>query len=133
MGITIVWDNNEHSVMRITFAKAWSWNEMDTIIAEAHAMMDAVYHQVDMIVDMKEGGSIPEGAFWRFHKLAQVKHRNRGRVIVVGGNSFIRTMSDTVRRLANDFFDTETFTLVSTVEEARATLFKMRFEMASGF
>lgn len=133
MGITIVWDNNEHSVMRINFAKAWSWSELDTTIAEAHSLMDSVHHQVDMIMDMKDGGTIPEAAFWRFHKLAQAKHRNRGRVIVVGGNAFIRTMTDTVRRLANDFFDTETFTLVSSLEEARVTLFKRRLDMVSSF
>ncbi len=133
MGITIVWDNSDHTVMRMTFTSPWNWDDLETILTEVHAMLDTVNHRVDVIVDMKNSGAIPEGAFWRFHKLTQTKHRNRGRVILVGGNTFIRTMTDTVRRLANDLFDADMFVLAPTVEDARAVLFKKRLEMANSF
>lgn len=133
MNINMVWDNNEQNVMRVTFAKVWSWDEFDAIVEQAQLMMDEVHHQVDVIIDMRESGAFPERAFWRFHKLINTKHHNRGRVIVVGGNSFIRTLTDTLQRLASDLFDAETFLLVSTIEEARASLFRRRIELVSGY
>jgi hypothetical protein len=133
MGITIVWDNNENSVMRITFGKTWTWEEVDSIVEATKVMMDQVNHQVDQIIDMKNIGGIPEGAFWRLRKITQTRHHNQGRVIMVGGNAFVRATMDTLRRIVSDLFEAETFVLVPTVEEARAQLFKKRLEMASGF
>ncbi|MFN8374528.1 MAG: hypothetical protein U0694_16825 [Anaerolineae bacterium] len=133
MSINSVWDNNEHSVLRVTFENSWTWEELDVAVAELHSEMSTVHHQVDTIVDMRASDIFPEGAFWRFHKLASIKHHNRGRIIIVSSNNFVRTLMDALRRLARDLFDAETFVLVSTVEEARAVLFRQRLELASGF
>jgi hypothetical protein len=133
MSIAIVWDNNDNSVLRITFGKVWTWEELDSSIEAAKALMDQVNHQVDQIIDLKNISGVPEGAFWRLHKLTQTKHHNQGRVILVGGNAFMRAMMDTLRRVVSDLFETETLVIVPTIEDARAQLFKKRLEMASGF
>jgi hypothetical protein len=133
MAITIIWDNSEHSIIRMTFPATWTWKQMDATVAEACLMMDTVQHQVDVIIDIKNTNLIPDNAFWRFHKLTQIKHHNRGSVILVSGNGFVRTMTETVRRLADDLFEGNMFVLTASIEDARATLFKKRLQVASGF
>jgi hypothetical protein len=62
MAISVVWDNPEKSIIRFDFAGKWNWYGYEMAVGEAFGMMAGMNHIVDLIFNMQDSDSLPEGA-----------------------------------------------------------------------
>jgi hypothetical protein len=62
MAISVAWDNEEKTILRLDFAGKWNWYGYEMAVGEAFGMMESVNHGVDFIFNMQTGEALPEGA-----------------------------------------------------------------------
>jgi alanine-alpha-ketoisovalerate/valine-pyruvate aminotransferase len=127
MAIHLTWDNDEQTVLRCSFDREWTWDEMDATLREVQRITDSADHEIPAIIDLSNGVSIPGSIFSpntinqakKMLKMGETEGR-RAPVIVVGASSLIRTVYNTVRGLDAEGLSNVSF--ANTLEEARATL-----------
>jgi hypothetical protein len=126
MGITVQWDNDEKAIIRQTFNGRWTWDDLYAALDYVAKLTDSVPHRVDAIVDVRQSSMLPGGSVFSFNtrqhadKLAKRNDVNRGSIIVVGANPFLRGLYDTFRGLYADTANDVHF--VATLEQGRAFL-----------
>ncbi|MEL7236056.1 MAG: hypothetical protein AAGK74_16240, partial [Chloroflexota bacterium] len=62
MGIRVVWDDDEKTVVRHIYEGTWTWRDFREAVHKAWAMMHTVDHTVDAILDLRNGDVIPKGS-----------------------------------------------------------------------
>lgn len=95
------WDDESHSVMRVTYQSGWTWDDMEANLSTEAQMLDSVDHRVDVIADFR-GTDLPFGAFSRLPKIAQsppYTHRNSGMMVMVASPGFIQEVVAIYKRL----------------------------------
>ncbi len=125
MAITLLWDNEAKTALRLDFRGQWTWDEYDTAITETSAAIAHAGRSVDVIHNLLEGARMPLGYFLpHFQAALNLMEGNLGFVVIVGG-------SHSMRVLLSLFI--ETFTIVhhkvvfaNSVDEARQILAERR-------
>jgi hypothetical protein len=85
MPITIAWDNDEKTVLRLTAADRWNWNDFHKSMRVATFWLDTVDHAVEMIVDLSQSERLPAGALGHIRSLGTQIHPNgRARLLIIG-------------------------------------------------
>lgn len=129
MGIQVVWENDEHTVLRYVIEDPWSWDDLGNAFRQMHAMMDTVDHKVHSIMDMRKTRNIPTNAFTQI-KRAGVNdpgHPNHSRLTVfVGASLFAKALLSVIGRTYRTLNEYNDFRFVETVEQAHALLQKER-------
>lgn len=103
MGINVVWDNDEQTIIRYEFNGRWTWNDLFAALDKVQEMSTSVEHRVDAIIDLSRADLMPAGAFFSFdgrknaQKLASKADAARGLIAIAGANSFIRSIYDAFR------------------------------------
>lgn len=117
MGITIVWDNDEKTVIRYDFDKHWNWEDFFAAKEEAFTRIDGVGHKVGVIMNAPPDVSLPPN--WLTHTQSALKNRhpNTEVIIVVVSKLFQRTMINTLIKLARK--DGRRLQIVDSLESAR--------------
>lgn len=92
MPVTVSWDNEEKTVLRYDFDLIWTWDEFFTTIGDAFAMTRSVGHTVDIISNFKPGASLPSNSLFQFRRAMSHAPRNRGRTVIVGSSTIVRSM-----------------------------------------
>lgn len=119
--ISTVWDNDEHTILRVTDHKGWTWDDLEANLPIEQQMLDSVDHRVDVIADFR-GTRLPPGAITRLPVIAQsppYTHENSGRVVMVGSPSFMKEVVDVYKHV---YGQAAKLTMLETVEAAREFL-----------
>jgi hypothetical protein len=124
MGISVTWDDEEHSVIRFDYQGAWTWNELYDAVRESHLLLDTVNHTVDSIIDLEHSSLLPEHALSRAQNVVKMAHPNQGMTIVVGANTLVRTLLDIYKRIY--IKNTPPVLMARSLPEAREAIQRQR-------
>ncbi len=127
MGVTVLWDNEEKTTLRVDLAGSWSWGDYDRALAEAGAIMRSGGQHIDVIHNLLEGSRAPLGyVLPHFQRAMQLMEDNVGCIVIVGSNYsmnlllslFLGTFTTVGRKVA----------FVDSVDEARHILGERRLD-----
>ncbi len=127
MPITVVWDDEAHSIVRYVLEGKWEWNEFRPFIDQAAAMTRTVDHRVDTVADLRRSAPLPmKNAFPTLKHLAIMTPDNalQGIFVVIGGGVFVRSLGATFKRIYPHIGAATYF--VETLEEAHALIARDR-------
>src|SRR5262245_59394756 len=116
MGIKIVWDNDEKTVVRYIFEKNWTWQEFFTAKAEAYALIDTVKHPVGIIMDAPPEVNLPPNTLTHSRNALRNKHPNTRVIAFVLTQAFVRSMINIFMRISPNSADLH---IVATLDQAR--------------
>jgi len=120
MGITVLWDNDEQTIIRYDFEGRWVWSEFYTATENAFALTRSVTHTVDSISNFKPGAALPSDALFQFRRAMATAPKNRGVTVIVGGSTLIKTMVIVFGKVNRQL--SERLFLADTLEQARALI-----------
>jgi hypothetical protein len=129
MGITVIWDNEDKTAICIVYRQPWTWQDFDAAVKQMLTLLDSMSHKVDIIFDIREGGTPPAGAMLRFKRVATINHPNGGKLIFVSSRFLTVLIEGIISVLAKAFsgvWQAPDFSFVSTLEEARRLLREQR-------
>jgi hypothetical protein len=92
MPVTVDWYTREQNIVVYQFVHPWTWDDYHAAAKKAWVMINNVQHIVDIILDFSSSHSIPAHAVKHFKREATHPHANRGLIIIVGANAFIRAV-----------------------------------------
>ena len=86
MGVTVLWDNTDHTALLYRFDPSWSWDDFDKAIHHANMILGERWCRVDVILDMRSIDGLPNGTENYYRRLDdQAVSLNLGDVLVVRG------------------------------------------------
>jgi hypothetical protein len=127
--ITTEWDDDEKTILRVTYHLGWSWDDLEGNLTIEEELLDSVDHKVDVIADFR-GTQLPPGAISRLPKIAQsppYTHPNSGAMVMVGSPAFMKEVVGVYKRV---YGQAAKLTMVSDLDEARALIAQKRAEAA---
>lgn len=121
MGIIVIWDDEEQTIVRFVYAGLWTWEEFNHVIREGNAMMDTVNHPVVSIVDMSNSSHVPPNALVHIKWAVDYSgnHNNSRIVVFAGATAFYKTMLNVLTTLYPHINHAANFLHVNTLDEAR--------------
>ena len=102
MPISVVWDDDEHTIVRYIFEGSWQWLEFKPVVDEAVRMSHSVTHRVDIIADLRKSATLPmRDAFSVIKYMADQSADNvlEGIFVVVGGGTFVKAMGNAFKNV----------------------------------
>lgn len=117
MGIEIVWDNDEETVIRYVFDEYWTWDDFFAAKDKAYNMIDVGGKKVGVILDTPTNMWLPHKLIVHGRRALRGKHELTTMVVFVTSSPFVRTMMNaiiTVSRGLNVYLS-----ITSSVDEAR--------------
>jgi hypothetical protein len=125
--LTTEWDNDDKTIMRVTYHAGWSWDDLEANLIIEAQMLDSVDHKVDVIADFR-GTQLPPGAISRLPKIAQsppYTHPNSGAMVMVGSPAFMKEVVGVYKRV---YGQAAKLTMVHDLDEARVIILQKREE-----
>lgn len=92
MTIIPEWDNDEKTIIRISYPEQWSWEDHQAFRVIMAQMLDEVDHKVDIISDLRQTVTIPSGALRMVRQIYLQPNPKIGVTMVVGINPMIRAL-----------------------------------------
>lgn len=126
MSITVVWDDEAHTVFHWIIEGRWTWKEYFEAMRQSNAMARTVDHVIDVIVDLQASRLIPSHVFSNIRLDTADQPEKMGMIAVVGTSAFVNALLNTLRRV-NKRLHSRLFT-ASSLEEARAALREHRVQ-----
>ncbi len=90
MAVRTEWDNSEKTIMRWTFTGAWTWDEYYQARTATNARIAAENHIVDLIVDLRNSNTVPNGLLTHGKNAVTASPENIGVTALVGANAVLR-------------------------------------------
>ena len=118
MGIQVVWDNDEKTIIRYVFDVRWTWDDFYAARTDAYNLIDTVQHKIGVIFDAPPNVTLPPNMITHSRSAISKTHENTHVVVVVVGNTYVRAMLTMVRKLSKKA--AEKLELAPTLDEARA-------------
>ena len=125
MNISVVWDNEEKTILRYIYGKNWNWNDFHSAAKEAYQMLDAVSHKVNIIMDFQNAQLVPQGAITNVQRAFSTRrHSNINTTVIVGAsaNNFLQAIAGIGRTLTRSSSNDWQLSFVATLPEAYALL-----------
>lgn len=123
MAIDLAWDETDSHIIRVTVRGDWTWDMMESALAQAIGMMDSVDHKVHYIIDIREGRLDLAGALKQAQQAATPEtHHNEGVKVVVGANFMIRTLYSAYRQMVERMGKDQEFLFADTPDDARTLI-----------
>jgi hypothetical protein len=117
MGIRVEWFAEDRPTLLYTVEGNWTWDDFHGAMTTAYSLMDAApFVQVDSIVDMQQGQTLPSNILSRMQGISQSRHAKSRDMVVVGAGYFPQKMFDIMEKLAPQGM--RRVTLVKTLDEA---------------
>jgi hypothetical protein len=125
MPVDFVWDDDAHTILRVTATMPWNWNDFHKAMRRASFLLDTVNHDVDLVIDLRQSLKLPAGALGHIRSLGAAIHPNNpDRAVILGLDESVagplggadRTYSDGMRLLR----------FVGSDDEARAVIEQWR-------
>lgn len=129
MGIELFWDDHEQTVMLCEFNGRWTWAELQTMLATVKQLSAERQQVFGAIIDVSQGLTLPGGSIFNrealtnFQQISQMGSGGKGPVAIVGMNSMIRTIFDTVKQV--DRKSTSDVFFASNLDEARQQIYPL--------
>lgn len=84
MSVIIHWDNPQQNALVLTFTAPWTWDEYEAISERIEQHFESATDEVDLIVDMRSAGDVPQHLFSQFREAYADTTPNLGQYIFVG-------------------------------------------------
>jgi hypothetical protein len=122
MPISVTWDNEQHTVVRLDVTDRWTLDELDTAIQEVYLLIAMVDQPRIAVIMHFVGGTVnpPEGVLSHARQLIARNPDNIHLTVVVSKGGFARVMLDAIFKLNRMSSRTLQLTTAETLEEARA-------------
>lgn len=118
MPITASWNNEEKTIILITFEHPWIWHEFEAAYEQMDAMFKSVSHKTSLILNISNAGFPPPSAIEHFRRVSENRHANLDKIIVVGIPTFFRTMLNILRSVYQGRYTEPSFLFSPTLEKA---------------
>lgn len=95
------WDDDDHTIMRVTYQPGWTWDDMEDNFQIEAEYLDSVTHKVAVIADFR-GTRLPPGAVSRLPIIAQsppYTHPNAGAMVMVSSQDFMNEVVKIYKRV----------------------------------
>lgn len=125
MAINVFWSNLEQTALVIRYKKPWTWAEFDTARNDMLILLNEISHSVMLILDVREAGLPPDGAFRRFKEVSDINHPNVGKLLFVAPRyitQFIKSLTRVLMTVYPNNLVYRKFIFVGTLEEALALI-----------
>lgn len=98
MGVSIYWENSQQTAIVMKFAAPWSWDEYEVVGTELEAMVNSVSHTVDILINITEGGAIPDDGMFRMRELYTSNLSNLGNYVFIGAPEEFKSLMSVTDR-----------------------------------
>ena len=117
MGIEIVWDDPEETIIRYIFDTNWTWDDFYTARDHAYRLIDIRQVRVAVIFDIPPDMRLPSNMLTNSKNALERRHANTHAIVIVVPNLYLRTLLEIVVKLAGSKADI--LEMVPTLEVAR--------------
>jgi hypothetical protein len=125
MSVTVVWDNDEHTIIRYVFGDPWGWQEIREAAVQSNGWLDgSPLAHIHFIYDMRTTTTVPNGAITQLKTFVGTEHPKTGASFVVGARkNAVVLLAQSLLNVMHRLHDTGwKFGFVDTIEQARAAL-----------
>lgn len=98
MGITVIWDDEAHTILRTLYEGLWTWEEYQAASVQAGMMLNESSHRIDGIIDIRGTRYVPSGYLEAMRAMARVSLIPQIGIIVIIGEHVAYEMFDTFAR-----------------------------------
>ena len=92
MAITVEWDDETHTIIRMVGQDAWDLAELRRTSQQAMTMIRSVPNLVYVLSDFSQTPGIPFGILWELRDLNQMRPTNWAGGIAIAQDSFVTTL-----------------------------------------
>jgi len=126
MGIDIVWDDPDQTIVRWDFGREWTRADFKNAFNTTLQMARSVDGRIDVIPFIRHTPTVPQGILSDFGHIDRYISPNVGLVVVTGGNTFGQLLIDTFKRI----YKVENWITAPTLEDARRVIHADRVKEA---
>ncbi|MGB1287827.1 MAG: hypothetical protein ACPG7F_14910 [Aggregatilineales bacterium] len=98
MCIEVSWYNENKTVLIHDISGKWTITDIRHAAVVAWDMMRSVSHQVDVIIDVRNGNRLPSGFMVHGKHIATTRPDNAGVIVIVGANTLMKSLYDVYSR-----------------------------------
>ncbi|HEX2905716.1 MAG TPA: hypothetical protein VHO69_02570 [Phototrophicaceae bacterium] len=120
MSVFVDWDNQDHTVIRLTLQGRWQWAEVRQVLRELGTLLDTVTYPTSVIVHVNQSAWLPGDIKDNVQQITQTIHPYMGEVIIVTPLSIFVELVFQVAALIGGF--NFPYRIAPTLEEARRLL-----------
>ena len=118
MSITLQWDNNEHTILRVTYPPTWTWDEFYQINAvEIPNLIKETPNGVYLLADFTSASHLPSNALLHGRSVMGNYPPNWKKLIVVTESRLIKKLGELVHQMFYGGISAKVHT-VNSFEEA---------------
>ena len=118
MGIQVVWDDSEQTIIRWDFDSDWDWSDFWNAFSESIRIGEGYTKRVDVIPNVTHTKRLPIGALGAFKSVDTRLPDFVKLVVVAGSDSMTRMMIKTFAQINR----IDSWRTATTLEEARAII-----------
>ncbi|MBI5666843.1 MAG: hypothetical protein HZC41_02455 [Chloroflexi bacterium] len=122
MSVTIEWDNDNHTIVRMEMVGSWTWDEAYAGAERGYTMLESVGYEVGVIMDFSRSAGLPPGALANARRMIQRRHPRTGLTVFVGANTLFISLWNVFAKVYTLFAQKQNSVFAPTVEEARRML-----------
>ena len=115
MGIGVVWDDEQQSIIRWDFEANWDWSEFREAFEISLEMASGVEYRIDIIPYTANTEYMPPGALSQFKRISDNVPDNTHLIVITGGDILANVMIQTFAKI----WRASTWRTARTLEEAR--------------
>jgi hypothetical protein len=102
VGIHIVWDNDERTIIRHVYEGKWTLEEYYALIDQNYNEIDSVNHRVDIINDLREMSGVPSNMTTAIRYAARRAHKNEGINVMVAPPTFVKILVEAINNAVGE-------------------------------
>ena len=116
MAIQVVWDDEEHTVVRMVLDNTWDLAEFRDACYQTMALIRTVSHPVYVLSNITLPPTIPYGLLWQLRDLNRMRPPNWGGGIAIAKDSFVTTLVATLSQIYMEQQKQRLFVVTSEAE-----------------
>lgn len=100
MGIKVLWENQERTVIRQVLKGRWTVEEYLHSAEKIYKLLNGLPHTVHIIADARESDGVPANFLSIARQLDELVAENQGLVLIIAANPHSRTIVEAARKIA---------------------------------
>lgn len=120
MGIKLLWDNEEKTILRHVYDGEWSPEGYHAAMQESQRMLMSVPHAVDVILDMRRSATPPFGILPAYQEADKLVPDNQRLVIMVRPGMIMKALNRIISDIAPR--SSANRIVANSMDEARALI-----------
>ncbi len=125
MGITVSWDDEQQTIVRMRFVGGWSLADFRAANLQVVMLVRSVEHPVYVLSDVRASDDIPIGILWQLRDIAGMRPPNWGGGIALTKNVIIKSVVDILGQIYMGAQQQRLF-VVMTEEEAGTVIARLK-------